>query len=101
MRIGIDATTLVARPTGVGNYITRLLQPMVRAHPETEFVLFSNDDVRFPALPNVRARSSRPKRRGPLWLNTHLRAMLSQERLDVFWAGNGLLPAWLPCVREN
>lgn len=96
MRIGIDATALVARPTGVGNYISRLLEPMVHAHPEAEFVLFSNDQVVFPALPNVRARTSQPKRRGPWWQNTHLRAMLAEERPDVFWAANGLLPAWLP-----
>lgn len=80
----------------MGNYISRLLEPMVREHPEAEFVLFSNDEVNFPALPNVRARSSRPKRRGPYWQNTHLRAMLAEERPDVFWAANGLLPAWRP-----
>ncbi len=96
MKIGVDATALVARPTGVGNYISRLLEPMAREHPEAEFVLFSNDEVSFPVLPNVRTRSSRPKRRGPYWQNTQLRAMLAQERPDVFWAANGLLPMWRP-----
>lgn len=96
MRIGVDATALVARPTGVGNYISRLLAPMVREHPEAEFILFSNDEIVFPSSANVRMRVSRPKRRGPYWQNTHLRTMLVGERPDVFWATNGLLPAWLP-----
>lgn len=96
LKIGIDATALVARPTGVGNYISRLLVPMVHAHPEAEFILFSNDEVSFPALPNVRVRASKPKRRGPYWQNTHLRAMLAEERPSVFWATNGLLPVWRP-----
>lgn len=96
LKIGIDATALVARPTGVGNYISRLLVPMVHAHPEAEFILFSNDEVNFPALPNVRVRTSSLKRRGPYWQNTHLRAMLTEEKPDVFWATNGLLPAWRP-----
>lgn len=96
LRVGVDATALVARPTGVGNYIVRLLEPMARAHPEAEFVLFSNDAVSFPALPNVRFRSSSPKRRGPYWQNTHLRTMLAEERPNVFWAANGLLPVWRP-----
>lgn len=96
MLVGVDATTLSTRPTGVGNYIARLLEPMVHDHPEAEFVLFSNDEVSFPASHNVRARTSRPKRRGPYWQNTHLRAMLADERPDVFWAANGLLPVWRP-----
>jgi glycosyltransferase involved in cell wall biosynthesis len=96
MKVGIDSTALVASPTGVGNYISRLLEPMVRMHPEAEFVLFSNDEVFFPAAPNVRVRRSTPKRRGPWWQNTHLRRMLAEERPDVFWAANGLLPLRLP-----
>lgn len=96
LRIGVDATALVARPTGVGNYVRALLEPMVVAHPEAEFTLFSNDEVTFPRFPNVRTRVSRPKRRGPYWQNTQLRRMLSEERPDIYWATNGLLPLLRP-----
>ena len=94
MKIGVDATALVAKPTGVGNYVRALLESMVRHHQEVEFVLFSNDVVVFPTYSNVRTSVSRPKRRGPYWQNTHLREMLSKERPQVFWATNGLLPVW-------
>jgi glycosyltransferase involved in cell wall biosynthesis len=96
LKVGIDASALVARPTGVGNYISRLLEPMVQAHPEAQFVLFSNDEVNFHASPNVRTCISKPRRRGPYWQNTQLRTMLAEERPDVFWATNALLPAFRP-----
>lgn len=95
-RIGVDATALVAKPTGVGNYIRALLEPLVAAHPEAEFILFSNDEVVFPSFPNVRTRVSRPKRRGPYWQNTQLRRMLAEERPHTYWATNGLLPLLRP-----
>ncbi|WP_431101843.1 glycosyltransferase family 4 protein [Roseateles noduli] len=96
LKIGIDATALVAKPTGVGNYIRALLEPMVDAHPEAEFILFSNEEVAFPSRPNVRTRVSQPKRRGPYWQNTQLRLMLSEERPHTYWATNGLLPLLRP-----
>lgn len=94
MRIGIDATALVASPTGVGNYVARLLLPIIRANQDVEFILFSNEEVFFPNFSNVRFCTSKPKRRGPYWQNTHLREMLLKEQPQVFWAANGLLPAW-------
>lgn len=96
LRVCVDATALVKRPTGVGNYTRALLAPMCRAHPEADFILLSNEEVFFDDLPNVRTRHSRPKRRGPHWQNTHLRIMLAEERPDVFWAANGLLPLTRP-----
>lgn len=96
LRVGIDATALVAKPTGVGNYVRALLEPMVVAHQEAQFTLFSNDEVAFPRYPNVRVKVSRPKRRGPYWQNTQLRRMLAEERPDTYWATNGLLPLLRP-----
>lgn len=96
MRIGIDATALVAKPTGVGNYVRALLEAMVKNHPEADFILFSNADVAFPSYPNVRSLVSRPKRRGPYWQNTQLRLMLVEERPHIYWATNGLLPLLRP-----
>jgi glycosyltransferase involved in cell wall biosynthesis len=96
LKVGIDATALVAKPTGVGNYVRALLEPMVVAHEEAQFILFSNDEVAFPRYPNVRFRISQPKRRGPYWQNTQLRHMLNEERPDTYWATNGLLPLLRP-----
>lgn len=96
LKIGVDGTALVAKPTGVGNYVRALLEPMVRRHPEAEFVLFGNDDITFPSYANVRTRVSQPKRRGPYWQNTQLRRMLAEERPHAYWATNGLMPLLRP-----
>lgn len=94
MKIGVDSTALVSSPTGVGNYVTRLLVPIIIANPEIDFILFSNEEVYFPIFDNVRICTSMPKRRGPYWQNTHLREMLFKEQPQAFWATNGLLPFW-------
>lgn len=96
MKIGVDASALVKNSTGVGNYVKALLLPMCLAHPESDFFLFSNDSIVFPQLPNIKHRISRPKMRGPFWQNIQLRSLMAQERLDVFWGTNGLLPLWIP-----
>lgn len=96
MKIGVDATALVAQATGVGNYIRPILAAMCQSHPEASFLLYSNDEVAGPAARNATARVSHPKRRGPWWQNTSLVAMLRADRPDVFWAANGLMPVRPP-----
>jgi glycosyltransferase involved in cell wall biosynthesis len=95
-RVGVDACPLGPHRTGVGNYVHALLEPLVRRHPDVHFYLYSNDEVVFPDLPNVTLRVSRPKRRGPLWQNTQLSRMLREDRPQVHWGTNGMLPLWGP-----
>lgn len=94
--VGVDATALTGQRTGVGNYIWPLLAGMAGDHPETTFLLYSNDDIDAPEQPNIRCRVSRPKRRGPYWQNTHFAQMLRADRPEVLWASNGLAPAARP-----
>ena len=96
MRIGVDATGLVERPTGIGNYVTPVLTALLEAHPEATFFLYGNSPVVWPEAANVVRRVKTPRRRGPYWQNTHLASMLAQDRPDVFWAANGLLPVRRP-----
>jgi glycosyltransferase involved in cell wall biosynthesis len=95
MRIGIDAIALSGKRTGVGNYLARLLEQLLAAHPDDQFFLYSNDEIDFPPSPNLQRRVSTPKRRGPYWQNTQLRSMVLADRLDVYWGANGLLPLGL------
>ncbi|MEY3201051.1 MAG: hypothetical protein RIR70_601 [Pseudomonadota bacterium] len=95
IKIGIDAMGLRHNPSGIGHYTHRLLEPLCRAHPDAKFVLYSNDDIVFPVYDNVVCRVSRPKRKAPLWQNTQLRRQLVEDKVDVFWGANGLLPLGL------
>ena len=90
-RVGIDARMLSPNPTGVGNYIATLLRPMCEAHPQSNFILYSNSIVDFKGLPNVTIREG-GARVGPAWLNTQLVAALKRDRVDVFWGANGIAP---------
>jgi len=96
LTIGIDATALVEKPTGVGNYIGRLLTVLCERHPDVAFALLSNGPIHFPGYPNVQKHISQPRRRGPYWQNTQLLAMLRKVQPDIYWAGNGLLPFLMP-----
>jgi glycosyltransferase involved in cell wall biosynthesis len=49
MRIGIDASPMVARRAGVGTYATKLVTHLVRLAPEDEFVLYRTGPWRGPA----------------------------------------------------
>ena len=92
--IGVDACPLGPHRTGVANYVLTLLEPLCQRHPEIRFFLYSNDEIAFPKFPNLVCRTSRPKRRGPFWQNTQLVKMVAQDRPDVFWGTNGMLPLW-------
>jgi glycosyltransferase involved in cell wall biosynthesis len=98
LNVGIDASMLVRARTGVGNYVFNLLERYSSARPASALVLFSNtrvsDDARGfgECVDNVYA----PARKGPLWMSTGLPPLLRKHRIDVFWGGNGFLPAVVP-----
>ncbi|XOZ33097.1 glycosyltransferase family 4 protein [Halomonadaceae bacterium KBTZ08] len=96
MKIGIDATALVANRTGIGNYIAPILAAMQRLNPTAQFLLYSNDVIAFPQDRRTIHRVANSKRRPPHWQNTQLPSMLRADQPDVFWGTNGLLPLVTP-----
>jgi glycosyltransferase involved in cell wall biosynthesis len=89
--IGIDARMLSMAPTGVGNYIASLLAPMSRSNPDTKFILYSNSRVGLDAQPNLIVTEG-GAHIGPVWMNFQLPFYLWRDRVDVFWAANGVSP---------
>jgi glycosyltransferase involved in cell wall biosynthesis len=96
MKVGVDARALIGNRTGIGNYIFPILDELVRLQPQSTFLLYSNDSIVFPRYDNVIFRVSRPNRKGPFWINTHLSQMLKQDCPDVFWGSTGLIPIRIP-----
>lgn len=45
MRIGFEATSLIGQPSGVGKYTGRLLAALLKANPESEYLLYSNKPI--------------------------------------------------------
>ncbi len=97
MRVGVDASPLRSPVTGVGNYILALLQAMMRARADLEFILYSNAAIIDEAAAIGQVRIS-PGRRlpGPIWMDARLRPALSRDSLDVMWFTNGFMPFLMP-----
>ncbi|GJA91736.1 glycosyltransferase family 4 protein [Aeromonas caviae] len=95
MIIGVDATALVKNKTGVGNYISEILTHMVE-DKKNKFILYSNQEIFFPDECNILKIVHRPFRKGPAWQNSQLVRSLFRDKPDVFWGGNGYLPALSP-----
>ncbi len=92
VHIGVDASSLTGKRTGVGNYVYPILLELVERNPDIHFSLFSNTDIEFPIRGNVSFHVSKPKNRGPFWQISDLRRMLAQTRPQLLWGTNGLLP---------
>ena len=79
MKIGIDGSSMLKEPTGIGRYTKCLIEAMAEAAPDDEFVVLtiSYKDAPpkrlFADLPNVRVVHRRWPGRGVLWLLEHLR----------------------------
>ncbi|WP_137505770.1 glycosyltransferase family 4 protein, partial [Escherichia coli] len=78
-----------------GNYIYSILNELVK-NTEHQFILYSNKEIFYPDLPNVRKVIHSSTYKGPVWQNTSLIYSLFKDRPDVFWGGNGYLPMLVP-----
>jgi hypothetical protein len=98
MRIGIDAHSLKANRTGIGNYLYFNLKQMIKTHPNDIFYLFSNDVFdEFKNISNVKfiLNSHLSKFfRGKIWI-TYFKFLFSSYNIDVFWSPNFIVPFWL------
>jgi glycosyltransferase involved in cell wall biosynthesis len=92
IRVGLDATNLGAVQTGVGNYISTLLEALRQLKPSVKFFLYSNRAIE--GVEGVALRTSTPFRRGVIWQETQLPRMVDEDGIDVFWGTNGFLPTF-------
>ena len=95
-RVGVDACCLTAHRTGIANYVSALLEPLCRRHPDVGFFLYSNEAVVFSELPNVTVRISKPRLPISLWQNTQLIQMMIEDKIQVIWGTNGIIPIFRP-----
>ncbi len=98
MRIGIDARPLLGRRTGIGNYVFGILQALDRVGDGHEFFLYSPRplDVSLPGSRWCsRVHHGLAGALGTVWLQWDGRRMAEQDRIDLFWGAQFLLPVWL------
>ncbi len=104
--IGVDGTVFLGNLTGVGQYSLNLLKRVAALMPNNEFVVFSpnvtgqgKDLLAKFGEPNIRIKliSDWPRRNGIFWSLFGQALAALPERLDIFWATNGLVPIFMPC----
>lgn len=104
MLIGADVTCFAGVDAGVSRYLREMLASMMAACPDDDYVLYSPVRVDVP-LPPGRWRLRFPQGSLPLlpgqWVRHVYPRMLAEDRPDVFWGQNAVIPLGLlsPCPR--
>jgi glycosyltransferase involved in cell wall biosynthesis len=97
IKIGVDATPLRNRLTGIGNYVYYLLKEMVETRPTYHFFLYAiRSSIHldsFSKYKNVTVRiSSFLGLSEALWSQTTLAWLIWRSELDIFWGATQSLP---------
>lgn len=97
MRIAVNTRLLLkGRLEGIGWYTHQMLERIVRAHPEHEFIFFFDRpyDTSFVFAPNVTPVVVHPQARHAvlfyLWFEWSIPAMLRKYKADLFLSTDGL-----------
>ncbi len=97
MRIAVNTRLLLkGRLEGIGWYTHQMLERIVRAHPEHEFIFFFDRpyDPSFVFAPNVKPVVVHPQARHAvlfyLWFEWSIPAMLRRYKADLFLSTDGL-----------
>ena len=99
MRIGIDARELLGDPTGVGRYLGELLRRWT-LRPDAErrkFVLYIPEPLLLQFPPGSVEQRVIGSGRGTWWEQTWLRAAVTRDRPDVFFAPAYTAPLGTGC----
>lgn len=96
MRIGVNTRLLLkGKLEGIGWYTHQMLERIVRAHPEHEFIFFFDRpyDPSFVFAPNVKPVVVHPQARHAvlfyLWFEWSIPAMLRKYKVDLFLSTDG------------
>jgi glycosyltransferase involved in cell wall biosynthesis len=96
MIVGIDATTLKGRLSGVGYYTARLIDSLANGAGEgvlDDIVVLSNQAVPLPPLRRLRVHEGGRFRVRSIWMQFMLPAILRELRPDIVHFTNYLAPA--------
>jgi len=101
MKIGIDASRLRARATGVARYTEGILAALDEVIPDATFVLYARQQCSF-VEPSTRwvIRCDRhpiwSRMPVPYWIRHRIGSLAQLDAIDVFWTPNTILPEGLP-----
>lgn len=94
LRIGIDCRSLIPhKKSGIQTYVECVLHELARLDPVNEYFLYAHRDFPFD-LPSSkwRKRHNAIIGFGSLWLQAELPFWIRQDKLDVFWGPQHVVP---------
>lgn len=96
MRIGIDARVLDRPITGTGRYLHNILKELPNHDRENEYYLFTNSslsiDQTFYKIISHKPSALPLKLFSPIWLNSTLPQLIKENKIDLLFEPNVLLP---------
>jgi glycosyltransferase involved in cell wall biosynthesis len=104
LRIGVEATAYTRSRTGIARYLDCMVSEMMSLDPAAEFVFYAPRHVDISLTPGrwrLREGLGPLSAISSLWVQTQVPKWIADDRLDVFWGQNHMLPIHLrrPCFR--
>ena len=96
MRIGFDGTPLQYFRSGVGTYVEQLLHHLPLAHPEWEYLLYTNKPVKVNGLPRINPVTGYFPHSRWLWMQFKLPSIIPKSNLDICHFMNNSAPLRCP-----
>jgi glycosyltransferase involved in cell wall biosynthesis len=96
MRIGFDGTPLQHTRSGIGIYVEQLLSHLPLAHPEWEYLLYTNKPYSANGLASVRPVAGYFPGSRWLWMQFKLPRLIPQNKVDVCHFMNNSAPLRCP-----
>lgn len=97
VKIGVDSRALGPMKTGVGTYVSEVLQHWPANRSADSFALFSHQAIGYPETAGVQHKLAHA-RWGLPWYLLQSHRLMSQTSLSLFWGTQGLLPLRLPKI---
>lgn len=100
--IGVDGTVFVDSLTGIGRYCYELLIHWAAQSPEKQFFVYTPFELSVTfEQPNIIIKESSVFKKGRrfnrlkklLWMEIFLPVLLLRDNVDLYWSGNGIIPA--------
>ncbi len=94
MRIGLDASALVKEAAGIGQWITHVIDNLMKLDKENEYFLFTYDEIKIPYKlnDNWQIVYYGGEKKKQLRYLTHMPKLLRQYKIDVFVGTRHYLP---------
>jgi glycosyltransferase involved in cell wall biosynthesis len=104
LRVGVEATSYNNVRAGIARYLHCMVSEMLSQDPDVEFVFYAPRDadlVLEPGRWRLRKGLGPCGSVGNLWVQRQVPKWAAEDRLDVFWGQNHMLPLQLrrPCFR--